>query len=102
MSKEKDYIIKNGVKLYTVETVFKEVSKSKEFQVAEKEEAARLKLLKELREIRKKENLTQREIAERANMPQSVIARLESGEHSISLKTLIKIAHAVGKEVRLV
>jgi len=31
-----------------------------------------------------------------------VIARMESGEHSVSLDTLNKIATALGKEVQLV
>ena len=32
----------------------------------------------------------------------SVIARLESGTHSVSVDTLSKVAHALGKQVELV
>jgi len=46
-------------------------------------------------------NLTQEELAKRAGVPQSVIARLESGRHLPSLRSLEKIARKLGLQVKL-
>lgn len=87
---------------YTAEQTFKKVSKNKVFQQAYKEETARIKLAKQIRELRTTSGLTQRVVAQRAGMPQSVIARVEGGEHGLSLETLSKIATVFGKKVQLV
>ena len=63
---------------------------------------ARLRLSKQIRDIRGSQQLTQKTVAQRAGMPQSVIARAESGEHGLSLDTLSKIATVLGKKVQLV
>ncbi|PJE73930.1 MAG: hypothetical protein COV01_03775 [Candidatus Taylorbacteria bacterium CG10_big_fil_rev_8_21_14_0_10_41_48] len=93
--------IKN-TKLYTFDQVFKRASKSKEFKKGYDEEIARLKLAKQIREMRLSSNLTQKTVAQRADMPQSVIARIESGTHSYSLGTLYRIASVFNKEIQLV
>ena len=41
-------------------------------------------------------------VAQKSGMPQSVIARIESGDRGISVDTLGRIAHTLGKEVQLV
>ena len=46
-------------------------------------------------------NLTQQELARKAGVPQSVIARLESGKHSPSLRSLEKISNRLGLQVKL-
>jgi len=58
--------------------------------------------VRQIRELRVTKKLTQKMVAKRAKMPQSVVARLESGEHSFSLDTLQRLAFVYGKEVRLV
>lgn len=90
------------LKWYTFEQVFKKASTTKTFEKGYSEEINRIRLAKRIREIRKLKKLTQTDVALKAHMPQSVIARIESGEHSISLDTLNRIAHALGKEVALV
>jgi DNA-binding XRE family transcriptional regulator len=55
----------------------------------------------ELRALREKKGLSQRELADRVGTTQSAIARLEAGSVSPSLPTLDKIAHALGAEVSL-
>lgn len=92
----------NGLVFYNGEDLLREKMKSKKFREAYEQEVTRTRLIKQVRELRTKKRLTQKMLAKKADMPQSVIARLESGEHSFSLTTLSKIAHAVGKEVRLV
>lgn len=86
---------------YTLNQVFKKASKKDEFHRAYQEETARIKLAQQIRNTRISKKLTQKTVAERADMPQSVIARLESGSHGVSLDTLNKVAHALGKRVQL-
>ena len=45
--------------------------------------------------------LTQKMLAQRVGMSQSVIARIESGERGISVDTLGRVAHAIGKKIQL-
>jgi predicted transcriptional regulator len=60
-----------------------------------------IRIALELRALREKKGLSQRELAERVGTTQSAIARLEAGSVSPSLPTLDKIAHALGAEVSL-
>ncbi len=89
------------IKTYSFNEVFNKISKSNEFKDSYNEEIVRLKLAKQIKEIRLKTNLTQKDVAKRTNMSQSVIARIESGNHGYSLGTLYRIAYAFGKEVQL-
>jgi len=89
------------LKFYTLDETFKKVSKSKEFLTAYNEEVARLQLVRQVREMRIKSSLTQKALAKKADMPQSVIARLESGEHSFTLATLSRIAQVFNKKIQL-
>jgi len=50
---------------------------------------------------RAKHHLTQTALAERLEMKQPAVARLESGEHNPSLETLARLAHALGFEFRI-
>ena len=60
-----------------------------------------IRLAFEIRALREKKGLSQRELAERVGTTQSAIARLEAGNVSPSLPTLDKIAAALGAEVSL-
>lgn len=93
---------KKGLIFYTHEELLKKEMRSKVFRKAYEEEMTRLNLVQQIRELRLKKKLTQKAVAKRANMPQSVIARLESGEHSFSLDTLQRIASVFNKKVHLV
>ena len=66
------------------------------------EELNRLRLVHEIKQLRQKKHMTQEEVAAKAKMPQSVIARLESGKHRFSLVSLQKIARVFEKHVGLV
>jgi len=76
--------------------------RSARFRKAYEEEMGRLKLAYELRTLRQRRNMTQKQVAVRAQMPQSVIARIESGTHSFSIATLHKIARVFDRQVGLV
>jgi len=91
---------KNTVKIYSFDEVFKK--KTKEFSRGYREESARIELAHKIKSERESQKLTQKVVAKRASMPQSVVARLESGEHGISVDTLGRVAAALGKRVALV
>ena len=91
-----------NIKTYSFNEVFGKKLKSKKFQEAYNEELARLKIAHQIKEMRLKKKLTQKDVAEKVKMPQSVIARIESGTHSYSLGTLYRVAHAFKKEIKLV
>lgn len=76
--------------------------KNKEFRKAYEEEQERHALARQIRQTRAIRKLTQQAVAKKASMPQSVIARLESGDHGVSVETLSRVAHALGKRVEIV
>ena len=92
---------KKDLKFYMLAEVFKDRN-TKEFQRGYREESGRIALAQKIRETREKKHLTQKAVAHKALMPQSVIARLESGDHGVSLDTLSRVAHALGKRVEIV
>ena len=67
----------------------------------EKEQAIRA-LPRQIREVRLAKKLTQQAVAKKAAMSQSVISRLESGDHGDSVDTLFRVAHALGKRGEIV
>ena len=89
------------LKTLTFDEVFEKAANSEAFIEAYTYETLQLRLASEIRNMRVKKHLTQEGLAEQANMPQSVIARIESGRHTFSLATLDRIAHVLGKKVKL-
>ena len=90
------------LKFNTFDEVFGKLLKSKKNREIYESEMARLHLIRQIRELRRSKKLTQQSFAAKVGMPQSVIARLETGRHDFSLKTLYQIAGAFGKQVKLV
>ena len=90
-----------GHTAHSFNDILKRELKSKTFREEYYKEVARLELAGQIRKLRTAKKLTQKQIAEKANMPQSVIARLESGTHSISVDTLSRVARVLGKQIRL-
>jgi DNA-binding XRE family transcriptional regulator len=87
---------------HTKEEVFSRVKNTPAFEAAYREESARLEIASAVKSARKEQKLTQAVVAKRAAMPQSAIARLESGSHGVSLETLNKVAVVLGKQIKLV
>lgn len=56
---------------------------------------------KQLIELRLQQGLSQKELAEKVGTKQSAISRLENGSYNPSLDFLSKIAHALGKEIKV-
>lgn len=91
----------NKIKTHSFNTVFEKDLKSEKFQKAYNEEIARLKLARQIKRMRIRIKMTQKEVANIAKMPQSVVARIESGTHAYSLGTLYRIATVFKKEIIL-
>ncbi len=95
-------INKTQPKTKSLDSLLNKSLKSQTFKESYNEELFRLKIASEIKNLRTMKKLTQEKFAEKADMPQSVIARIESGKHSISLDTLNRLAFALGKQVQLV
>lgn len=67
---------------------------------AEMEEMA--KVVQKIVSKREKLGLSQRELAEMCNMPQSTVARIETYKTSPTLETLVKITRELGLRVAVV
>ena len=63
------------------------------------EVAFEAQLMAELAKARKEKRLTQKELGELCGLPQSAIARIEKGENSPSIATVIKVLFALGKRL---
>jgi len=88
-------------KTKTLKQVLDRSLKSPEFKEAYNEEIFRLKMASEIKKLRLQKKLTQETFAKKAHMPQSVVARIESGKSGISLDTLNRVAYVLGKKVQL-
>ncbi len=56
-------------------------------------------LVTSLREQRKKNGLTQKELADRSQLPRATIVKVESGKRNATLETLTNMAQALGKDL---
>ncbi len=89
-------------KTYTLDNVFADDLKDPKF-VAEVDKLHReYNLSQEIIELRKENNLTQKELAQKIGTSQPAIARLESGKYKkASMDLLERIAHAFNSEVEI-
>lgn len=55
----------------------------------------------QVRDIRTRKRMTQTELAKKAGTTQSVIARIESGQQNISMRTLQKLLVALGATIKI-
>lgn len=95
-------LTKLGLSWHTHKEVFGHIEKNPEFQKEFDAELHRRRLARQIHDLRTSKHLTQQVVARKAGMPQSVIARIESGERGISVDTLGRVARALGKEIQLV
>jgi len=54
-----------------------------------------------LRELRKKQRLSQRELARKMNVKREFISQIESGQQNVTLETLYRVGAALGKKVEI-
>jgi len=76
-------------------------SYSKEYQQKVKEEAKFLMAKMEIIRVRREKKLSQADLAKKMNVKREFVNRIESGNQNVTLRTLIRIASAVGKEFKL-
>lgn len=81
-----------------VPLVERENMPARTYYVAEDEQ----KLIDELIEIRKSENMSQAELAHMTGNTQQAISRFEKKTHSSSMKLFSSVVNALGYEIRLV
>ncbi len=75
--------------------------KDKEFQKLYDIEKKKLDIAIALAEARAKKGLTQKQVAERAQVTWETISAIENGRANSNLETLSKIFAAVGKKLKL-
>ena len=85
------------IKSYNFDSVLEKELKNKDFKEAYETFAEEFSLAKEIIKLRKTNNLTQKDLAEKVGTSQPAIARLESGNYkNVSLAFLRKVAFALG------
>lgn len=85
--------------LIPYEDIKKKWSSVKRARVAE--QARYFKTAFELRELRKKQKLSQDALAKKMHVKREFISRIESGAQNITLETLYRIGKAMGKNVEV-
>ena len=88
-------------KLTNYEKHFKAKMKNKKFKKAFESERHRLEVAYKISQLREKEHLSQKQLAEKLDTTQSVIARIESGQQNITTDNLQKIASIFKKRVKI-
>lgn len=86
--------------LTDVDELFAEDLKDPEFVLGAKAEENKLASALSIKQERESYGWTQNELAKKAGIPQSTIARIERGANT-SMDTLSKIANAFGKQIIL-
>ncbi len=66
-----------------------------------KDQEPERQLMAEIIAARKAKGLSQKELAERCGMKPSNLSRIENGNGNPSLTTLLKIAHGLGKQLKI-
>lgn len=90
---------KAGVKFSEVKEL---LMKDEEFKNEYEKLKPRYDVISQIVEERAKQQITQEELALRVGTQKSNISRLESGTYNPSLDFLIKVAHSLGKKMKIV
>ncbi|MEK7173065.1 MAG: helix-turn-helix domain-containing protein [Patescibacteria group bacterium] len=75
--------------------------KDPEFKKYFDEYGKQLEISYKILQLRKKQKLSQEELAKKLNTTQSVVARIEAGKQNFTLETLQKIASAFKHELKI-
>lgn len=99
ITKEGAIMSKAGVKFSDVKEL---LMKDEEFKSEYERLKPRYEVISQIIEERAKQKITQEELAHRVGTQKSNISRLESGAYNPSLDFLIKVAHSLGKEMKII
>ena len=94
--KQQDYIKKNTIP-------WSEFSKdfTDEQNRMVESEIAYYDALQSLKKTRTEQGLTQADLAKKASMPRTTITKVESGSYNPTLQTLMNMAAAMGKRIKI-
>lgn len=88
--------------MYTFKQYMKEAfEKDPKLKEAFEKEHLNYLMSQEIKEARKRKNMTQLELAKKVGMPQSVISRIESWNANIGMKTLSRILTWLGARIKI-
>ena len=100
--------ISNGVKkkhkkvvYLSFERYLAQQMKNKVFRKAYEEESQRLRIAYQILQLRKKQRLSQKELARKLDTTQSTVARMEAGQQNFTTDTLQKIASALDRDLKI-
>ena len=99
ITKEGAMMSKAGAKFSDVREI---LMMDEEFRSEYEKLKPRYDVISQIIEERAKQNITQEELAFRVGTQKSNISRLESGTYNPSLDFLIKVAHSLGKEMKII
>ena len=85
----------------TLDEILKEKRKDPEYQAELEKLRPEFEMLELMKQIRDEMGLSQRELAELMNKPQSTIARIETGSQSPNLRTLFDLVKATGRGLQI-
>lgn len=88
-------------KLTNYEKHFKVKMKDKNFKKAFEEERHRLEIAYKISQLRERKHFSQKQLAEKLDTTQSVIARIEAGQQNLTTDNLQKIASIFDKRVKI-
>lgn len=89
------------MRIYTLEDDLKKRLKNPEFKKAWEESEPEYQLGKRLIEARLKQNISQRDLAKKANTTQAVISRIEAMNSNPSIGLLKRLAEALGTKLKI-
>lgn len=81
--------------------IFEEEMKDNDFKENFDFEYKKLKLGYKINQIRKKEGISQKELAEKIDTAQGNISRIERGEQNVTYELLDKIAQALNRNINI-
>lgn len=96
--KKIDQAIKSG-KLIPIEKIYKKFNKEDWEDI--RKESLNIENSIEIRKIRLEKKLTQKELAEKIGTKREFVSRVENGHQNITFKTMLKIANALGKNLKI-
>ena len=73
----------------------------KDFKALVEEELEVLRIGAKIAALREEEGLTQTKLAARAGMPSSKISAIENSPHNLEIATLVRIARAANRELKI-
>ena len=75
--------------------------KDPKFRAAFEKAGERIEAAYAITEMRHKAKMTQKELAKKMKVSQSVVARIEQGSQNLTIGTLMKLANVCGKKLKI-